>query len=166
MESPMFSQDIDNIEFSPRIPQPTSYLKVKSKNKRDREFDRLFLAQEIRWRDDVAKASQSKPGKGEKQDQDAIWALAFSLDGKYLAAGGDNGVVKVWSILSSEEEREANEADEDENIQADTVHLRASVFKTAPLRKYTEHEGAILDIQWSKVSRDFIRRAASVVLTF
>jgi WD40 repeat protein len=151
MEGPIFSQDIDNIEFSPRIPQPTSYYKVKSKNKRDREFDRLFLAQELQWHVNSPKSTQTKPGKGEKQDQDAIWAIAFSLDGKYLAVGGENHVVKVWSVLASEEEREAQYA-EDGTRSSNGVQMRASVFKSAPLKTYTDHEGAILDLCWSKVN--------------
>jgi WD40 repeat protein len=153
MEKPLFSQDIDNIEFSPRIPQPTSYVKTKSKNKRDREFDRLFLAQELRWQGASTKSSQSRLGKGEKQDQDAIWAIAFSRDGQYLAAGGENNVVKVWSVLATEDERQAQDAEEEENARTNTsVQMRASVFRSAPLRTYTDHEGAILDLSWSKVS--------------
>ena len=152
MEKPLFSQDIDNIEFSPRISQPTSYVKVKSKNKRDREFDRLFLAQELRWQDASTKGSQSKLSKGEKQDQDAIWALTFSLDGQYLAAGGENRVVKVWSVLASEDERQAQDEEEEITRTNTGVQMRASVFRSTPLRTYTDHEGAILDLSWSKVS--------------
>ena len=152
MEGPVFSQDIDNIEFLPRIPQPRAYYKVKSKNKRDHEFDKLFLAQEIRWQDASSKTPQSKPGKGEKQDQDAIWAMAFSQDGKYLAAGGENHVVKVWSVLATEDEREAQEEEDGSTRSSLNVQMKASIFKSTPLRTYTDHEGAILDLSWSKVS--------------
>jgi WD repeat-containing protein 44 len=152
MDSPIFAQDIDNIEFSPRIPQPTSYIKVRSKNKRDREFDRLFLAQELEWENETSKSALPKSSrKGEKQDQDSVWALSFSRDGKYLAAGGENGLVKIWSVLSDEEDRQEQEVDEAEKI-AKSIQLRAAVFQNSPLRTYTDHEAAILDLQWSKVS--------------
>jgi WD40 repeat protein len=150
MDSPIFAQDIDNIEFSPRIPQPTSYIKVRSKNKRDREFDRLFLAQELEWENEASALPKSSR-KGEKQDQDSVWALSFSRDGKYLAAGGENGLVKIWSVLSDEEDRQEQEAEEAEKT-AKSIQLRAAVFQNSPLRTYTDHEAAILDLQWSKVS--------------
>jgi WD repeat-containing protein 44 len=156
MDSPIFAQDIDNIEFSPRIPQPTSYIKARSKNKRDREFDRLFLAQELEWENESSKGSQPKSSrKGEKQDQDSVWALAFSLDGKYLAAGGENSLVKIWSVLADEEERQEQEAEEAEKI-GKGIQLRAAIFQNNPLRTYTDHEGAILDLQWSKVGEIYL----------
>jgi hypothetical protein len=30
--------------------------------------------------------------------------------------------------------------------------MKASVFQSNPIRVYTEHEGPILDLQWSKVT--------------
>ena len=114
MASPIFAQDIDNIEFSPRIPQPISYVKVRAKNKKEKEFEKLFLAQELSLKDEgqSKKGTSGKTGKVERQeapDANAVWALAFSLDGKYLAAAGQNHVVKVWSVLSSLEERDGGQ---------------------------------------------------------
>lgn len=43
----VFSQPIDRIGFNPRHLQPPSYIKVRSKFKKTRDFDRLFLAQEL-----------------------------------------------------------------------------------------------------------------------
>lgn len=152
MSGPAFSQDIDNIEFSPKIPHPTAYTKVKSKNKRDREFDRLFLAQELRWHNDRLERADTKiSSKSEKPDKDAIWALSFSTDGKYLAAGGENKSVKIWSVLSNEEDREAQEIEDNEYPSA-AVQMKAPVFNSTPVQTYTDHDGAILDLQWSKVS--------------
>jgi WD40 repeat protein len=154
MQLPVFGADIDNIEFSPRVLQPTSYWKVKSKNKSVRELDKLFLAQNLRLDDSSGESTSTKPTRDSKepQDKDAVWTLAFSLDGRYLAAAGQNGLIKVWAVLKSPEEREAQDWEDDENAGDDGVQLRAPVFKRTPVRRYADHEGPILDIQWSKVT--------------
>jgi WD40 repeat protein len=152
----MSTQNIDNIEFSPRVPQPNSYTKVRSRNKKEKEFERLFLAQELN-----IKEVGEKPGRAsgrmsravEASDASAVWALVFSLDGRYLAAAGQNHVVKVWSVLASAEEREEQEAEDDEEDHADSaVNMRASIFKTTPVRVYKDHTGPVWDLNWSKVS--------------
>jgi WD40 repeat protein len=146
MENP---EIIDNIEFSPRILQPTGYTKVKSKNKRTREFDKLFLAQELRIDDTPANNARARIEKTESPDQNAVWAIAFSRDGKFLAAAGQNRIVKVWSVLSSLDERDVD--DEENEEPSSRPQLRAAVFKTAPVRMFTDHDGPVLDLSWSKV---------------
>ena len=37
----------------------------------------------------------------------AIWALKFSPDGNYMASAGQDGVVRVWEVISSSEQRAA-----------------------------------------------------------
>ncbi|KAG4090069.1 WD40 repeat-like protein [Neocallimastix lanati (nom. inval.)] len=37
----------------------------------------------------------------EKPNHGPIWALAFSFDGQYLASGGQDGILRVWHLLSS-----------------------------------------------------------------
>lgn len=142
-----YSELIDNIEFAPRILQPQGYAKVRSKNKRVREFDKLFLAQELRIDDGAANATRLE--KPDIPDQNAIWAMAFSRDGKFLAAAGQNHLVKVWCVLTSLEEREAD--CEENEAPTSRMHLRAAVFKTDPVRTFTDHNGPVLDLSWSKV---------------
>ena len=140
------------------------YIKTKSKNKSKREFDHLFLAQELfhqppslsssmpttavppvaspsppattqavppasplqyavypaesatpapasgtsasgsRVRTpapDTAKSKRVRPGTT------AIWSLKMSPDGNYLASAGQDGVVRIWQVVSGGEEREA-----------------------------------------------------------
>ncbi|KAK4051569.1 hypothetical protein OIV83_002709 [Microbotryomycetes sp. JL201] len=51
-------------------------------------------------------ARHSKPsaaGPGRKKN--AVWAIKFSEDGRYLAVGGKDGVVRVWEVLSTPEDR-------------------------------------------------------------
>jgi WD40 repeat protein len=156
MDSPsVFVQDIDNIEFSPRIPQPSSYVKVKAKGQREQELEHLFLAQELSLKDpqekqQLPRSNSGKSSRYEAPDAHAAWALAFSLDGKYLAAAGQDGVVKVWSVLSSLEEREEQEQEEDETERGD-VSMRASIFRSTPVRVYKDHTGPVWDLRWSKV---------------
>ncbi|KAF2666674.1 WD40 repeat-like protein [Microthyrium microscopicum] len=155
MDSSMLKQDIDNIEFSPRVLQPTGYVKVRSKNKQEREFDKLFLAQELKVDNSngSVNGAQTKgpKEKGEPPDQNAIWATAFSRDGKYLAVGGQNRLVTVWSVLGSVDEREAQDAeDEGQNPTQGRIQLRASVFRSTPVRTFTDHEGPVNDLSWSK----------------
>lgn len=37
----------------------------------------------------------------------AIWALEFSPDGNYMASAGQDGVVRVWEVIASSEQRTA-----------------------------------------------------------
>jgi WD40 repeat protein len=153
MDAPLFAQDIDNIEFSPKILQPPSYVKIRSRNKRDRDFDKLFLAQELRAASATGHSSiKDGKAKGEtREDQDAIWAVGFTRDGKYLASAGQDSVVRVWAVLSTPEERDAHELEEDLKPGNGKMQIRASVFQTTPIREYHDHEGAVLDLSWSKV---------------
>lgn len=155
MESPLLAQDVDNIEFSPRIPQPPSFVKVRARNKRHKEFDRLFLAQELRPGDGAAEKSV-KDGKTKDagpENCDATWAVGFSRDGKYLASAGQDHVVRIWAVISTPEEREAHDLDEEMNSPTHgKLQIRASVFQTRPVREYLDHEGAVLDLSWSKVA--------------
>jgi WD40 repeat protein len=68
----------------------------------------------------------------------AIWAMKISKDGKYLAAGGQNCVLRVWETLNE------GVPDKQDSIK---------VFDDKPLREYKGHHADILDISWSKVTR-------------
>jgi len=37
----------------------------------------------------------------EKGNHGPVWALAFSFDGQYLAAGGQDGILRVWRLLNN-----------------------------------------------------------------
>ncbi|BGP66361.1 hypothetical protein NBRC10512v2_007769 [Rhodotorula toruloides] len=106
------------------------FAKVKTKGKPTKAFGKLFLAQELVF--PSASSSSSRPSaaagdddslhsrdetasqrsgnddgaKGTKK-KNAIWTIKFSEDGKYLATGGVDGVVRVWEVLSTPEAREA-----------------------------------------------------------
>lgn len=129
------------IGFIPRHPAPARYLRVRAHYKKDKAFDRVFLAQELEGIDDSQGAGK------------AIWALAFSKDGKYLAAAGQDRKVRVWAVITTPEEREAA-AGNGEDAPPDgqgPQKLKAPVFQAKPLLVFEGHTGSILDLSWSKV---------------
>jgi WD40 repeat protein len=148
---------VDNFGFSPRHPQPPAYIKVRTKFKTKKEFDRVFLAQELRSgvskNSAPAEGSNPAPQSGSAATQNPIWATEFSKDGRYLAAGGQDRVIRVWAVLSSAEERRAHEKDESDPA-GEAKHLSAPVFQQKPCREYSGHTATILDLSWSKVSTD------------
>jgi WD40 repeat protein len=162
MDAKLFSQPVENIEFSPRHPQPPPYIKVRSKYKKEKEFDRVFLAQEIRT--GGAKVGPKKTttinypstaGTPSQVDvEDTIWALEFSKDGRYLASGGQDKIVRVWAVISTPEERREHERETQANQPGDRpLRMSAAVFKSSVYREYEGHEGSVIALSWSKVSQ-------------
>lgn len=177
MDAQLFSHSATNVGFSPKHPQPPGYIKVRARFKKERHFDRLFLAQELKSAG-VRPTSQGPAGgrrseasdaasqNGEKSSglgrmrsdsqssRDAIWALEFSKDGKYLAAAGQDKVVRVWAVISSTEERRMHERDEEQASDgaesSNTEHLSAPVFRKRPHRAYEGHSSTVIDLSWSK----------------
>ena len=153
MDAAVFSQPIG---YVPQFPSPPKYIRVRSHGKREKEFNRIFLAQELRGRTGVEIAQDGgrpvKHGPGDaRKDGNAIWAMEFSKDGKHLAAGGKDYVVRVWAVLSTKEDRYAHESDEDAAGQeGQNVRLNAPVFKRRTVQEYAGHTASILDLSWSK----------------
>jgi WD40 repeat protein len=87
--------------------------------------------------------------RGARQTGGAIWVTEFSKDGKYLAAGGRDQVVRVWAVISTAEERKAQEEEELSN-GGSGERLSAPVFMEKPFRELRGHTGEILDLSWSK----------------
>jgi WD40 repeat protein len=149
---------VDNLSFSPKIPQPPAYIKVRTKFKKTKEFDRLFLAQELRSGSDKksppAAGSNPAPQSGSAATQNPIWAVEFSRDGRYLAAAGQDRVVRVWAVISSSEDREWHEHSDSDPAAIESeipTNLSAPVFRQKPLREFHGHTATVLDLSWSKV---------------
>ena len=155
MDADVFSQPIG---YVPQFPSPPKYIKVRSQGKKEKDFNRVFLAQELRGRSGVEIARsggrlvRNGAYKHAEREGNAIWAMEFSKDGKHLAAGGKDFVVRVWQVLSTKEERVGHEDGEDSLTKdAERVRLSAPVFKPTTVREYEGHEASILDLSWSKV---------------
>ena len=157
MDADVFSQPIGYI---PQFPPPPKYIKVRSHGKKEKDFNRIFLAQELRGRTGVeiaqtggrlVKNGMPRPGDNNK-DGNAIWAMEFSKDGKYLAAGGKDYAVRVWAVLATKEDRHAHELEEDAaSKEGERIRLHAPVFQRKTVREYSGHTASVLDLSWSKV---------------
>ncbi|KAF5007367.1 hypothetical protein FDECE_6298 [Fusarium decemcellulare] len=141
--------------YIPLHKEPPRYIRVKAHNKKERDFNHLFLAQELT-------ATKRKPGEqpgrgtaatavGSKilRGGDAIWAAEFSMDGRYLAVAGKDHIVRVFAVISTPEERKAHEEEEAQN-GANGEKLSAPVFRTKPVREFQGHTGEVLALSWSK----------------
>lgn len=144
MNASVFSSSIGANGYIPQHKEPPRYIKVRAHDKKTREFNRMFLAQEL--------GTPPSDDKGQKQGKasGAIWATEFSKDGKYLAAAGRDQVVRVWAVISTHEERVAHEHEEDASSTTGGERLSAPVFRSKPIREFKGHTSDILDLSWSK----------------
>ncbi|KFY85582.1 hypothetical protein V500_08287, partial [Pseudogymnoascus sp. VKM F-4518 (FW-2643)] len=147
--------------FMPQHKEPPRYIKVRARYKREREFNRMFLAQELCGTKTPMAAGEEKekaplpdvdPGSrptSREQQGGAVWTTEFSLDGKYLAAAGQDTVVRVWSVIATAGERAAHEAEEEQS-EGTGAPLSAPVFRSKPVREFEGHGATVLDLSWSK----------------
>lgn len=161
-QAEVFAESFDGMAFSPRYPPPPSYIKVQSQGKTKRDFDRLFLAQELRDTESHSSAQLVKSTTAStvlrmrrvrtNEESNATWAMEISKDGHYIATGGQDKVVRVWATLGSRDDRKQYESEENTNSSSDghSSHLRAPVFKGKPFRVFNEHTESVLDLSWSK----------------
>ncbi|KAK6350033.1 hypothetical protein TWF696_006282 [Orbilia brochopaga] len=164
VDAPVFSQPIG---FTPTYPPPPKYIRVRAHHKSLKDFNRVFLAQELFKDPTPPKDSQngSPEDKSEatlpmaKHKSGAIWSMKFSKDGRYLAVAGQDKIVTVWEVLSSEDDRREHEIDEESHVDGNSTQnghsnggarLSAPVFRAEPLREYTGHTSDILALSWSK----------------
>ncbi|KAL0931539.1 WD repeat protein [Colletotrichum truncatum] len=141
--------------YIPHHKEPPRYIRVKAHDKRTREFNRMFLAQELaihqpETNGDKNMTTVTTPsGSRRSNNGGAIWATEFSIDGKYFAAAGKDQVVRVWAVISTHEERRRHE--EEENAGgASGERLSAPVFRSKPIHEFRGHTGEVLDLSWSK----------------
>ena len=159
-DAEVFAQPVDNIGFNPKQPQPPAYIKMRARHKKTLDFDRVFLAQELDGRKRRKVERQNSTNKLRRKsstpnDANTVWAMEFSRDGKYLAAAGVDGIVRVWAVISSSEDRQKHEkqestANQENGEDAHAEHLSAPVFQSQPIREYEGHTSTVLDLSWSK----------------
>ncbi|KAH8653835.1 WD40-repeat-containing domain protein [Xylariales sp. PMI_506] len=148
--------------YIPHHKEPPRYIRVRAHSKKTREFNRMFLAQELvgteapKPETDKSTAINGAPvqpvrgfGRKDTNTGGPLWAAEFSRDGKYLATAGRDQVVRVWAVISTPEDRTAYE-EEESSAGHDGERLSAPVFHPRPIREFTGHTGEILDLSWSK----------------
>jgi WD repeat-containing protein 44 len=156
MNAAVFSSSIDaNANgYIPQHKEPPRYIKVRAHDKKIRHFNRMFLAQELVGKpasgDDKAEAPEQSHKLQKQKTSGPVWATEFSKDGRYLAAAGRDQVVRVWAVISTPEERQAHEHEEDASSATGGERLSAPVFRSTPVREFKGHTSDILDLSWSK----------------
>ncbi|KAK7905666.1 hypothetical protein LTR67_000390 [Exophiala xenobiotica] len=161
VEAEVFSQPVG---FIPKLPAPPRYIKVKAQYGKEKDFDRLFLAQisldppRTKSRKmsidskihDIKDTPVTQPSPSTSTTNSAIWAMEFSKDGKYLAAAGQDKKLRVWEVIATPEDRDAEDKLAESDHDGDKMKLNAPVFKSKLAREYDGHTSSILDLSWSK----------------
>ena len=146
------------IGFIPRFPRPPKYLRVRAHYKKEKTFNRIFVAQELEGADEPSapgnkdKSTSTAGSQSRHNTGKALWSVVFSNDGRYLAAAGQDRKVRIWAVIASIGDREAAELEGDEDQNDDEFpKLKAPVFRASPVQVLEGHTGSILDLSWSKV---------------
>ncbi|KAI1644317.1 WD40 repeat-like protein [Daldinia loculata] len=154
-----FSSTVGAGGYIPHHKEPPRYIRVRAQNKKLKEFNRMFLAQELvgtqqpiqdgQAGTDNGTAAVQEPSKDKPAPGGPIWAVEFSKDGKYLATGGRDRVVRIWAVIATQEDRKVDEEEENATSEKEE-RLSAPVFHAKPIREFVGHAGDILDLSWSK----------------
>ncbi|KAL5715024.1 hypothetical protein ACHQM5_016912 [Ranunculus cassubicifolius] len=136
--------------ISDRKTHKANRMKVERNRKRCMEFTAVYNGQLI----------QAHKG--------IIWTMKFSPDGHYLASGGEDGVVRIWRITSTDtsckyftskdaskfvhRERGRKLLPGRKSVKPPSVIIPQKIFKIdeTPLHEFYGHTDEVLDLCWSK----------------
>ncbi|CAH2036189.1 unnamed protein product [Thlaspi arvense] len=125
-----------DLEYKSKEEATMSKVKVKSINKSYVELSAAYKVQQI----------NGHKGK--------IWAMKFSPDGKFLATGGEDGVVKIWRITLLDSLCASFLQQETISQQEALVLFPQKAFhiEETPFQELYAHNGDVLDLAWSSDS--------------
>ncbi|KAL1209191.1 COMPASS-like H3K4 histone methylase component WDR5A [Cardamine amara subsp. amara] len=109
-------------------------VKVKSNKKSHEELSATYMVQKI----------NGHKGK--------IWSLKFSPDGKFLATGGEDGVVKIWRITLSDSLFTSFMRQKELMSPQEALVMfpqKAFHIEETPFQELYGHTGDVLDLAWS-----------------
>lgn len=119
-------------------------MKVQQKKKNYIEFTAVYTGQEI------------SAHKGQ------IWTMKFSPDGHYLASGGEDGVIRVWSVSSVDSccknsprifngHKIGDDNINGKKLSHSSVVIPEKVIRISdsPVHEFRGHASDILDLAWS-----------------
>jgi len=118
--------------------------KSKSRNKKQRDFEFVHMEQVI------------------VRHEGAIWTMKFNSDGRFLATGGRDGVVRLWTVVGSsidksrwqKKQNKLNRRRTFSNGFRNELHeLKppdGSIVNPIPYREYRGHMQDVIDIDWAK----------------
>ncbi|XP_021275249.1 uncharacterized protein LOC110410015 [Herrania umbratica] len=125
----------------------TNRMTVLPNKKKYMEFTGLYMRQEI----------QAHKG--------FIWTMKFSLDGQYLASGGEDGVVRIWRVTSTDASSKPFMAEGNLDRKVDkgksgfgrkkSIHspliIPNKIFQIeeSPMQEFHGHTSDVLDLAWS-----------------
>ncbi|KAE9584223.1 putative transcription factor WD40-like family [Lupinus albus] len=140
----------------------THRVKVRQNKKRWLEFSGLYIGQQIR------------------AHQGLIWTMKFSPNGHYLASGGDDGVVRIWHVISLDtssicfttEDSTASKLKFENSYHQKNLSNQSFIFlpnkvfqiEESPLQEFYGHFSDVLDLAWSNSDVSFNLLTQSVLL--
>lgn len=97
-------------------------------------------------------SSSSTTGAGVKGKGKALWCLAWSNDGRYLATAGQDAVVRIYRTLSDEVMRKREEGLEGlgPGLGVGAGEKGTEVCEETPYRVWEGHKDGVLSLSWSK----------------
>lgn len=99
----------DVVGYVPNLPSAPKYIHVRAHKKQQREFNRVFLAQELKPPELEAPLDNMASAK----KRYGVWSAKFSKDGRYLAVAGEDAVVRIWQVISWPQDRNMSDDDGD-----------------------------------------------------
>ncbi|GAN03728.1 conserved hypothetical protein [Mucor ambiguus] len=120
-------------------PHEKPYVKIKTKIKTNKRFNRIILAQTLAVDTTEVYATtgiriEDTDVEDPKQPMGAIWANRFSKDGKYMATSGQSCVIHIWKVLR---DLERNDNIDIQDLLPHEPSIK--VFHDAPVRTYVGH---------------------------